>query len=115
MHPTPPAFAIKLIELSLPYHLSEPVLGDLEEAFLLKIEKTSLFEAQLWFWRQAITSALYFMTNKDKAMSKRNRTILVTCLIFSLSVTLFYINMESYQKERLALVIDKLLSTTQAE
>lgn len=109
--PLPPTLAVKLLSASLSRHLREPVLGDLEEAFLMKVEQASLAKARCWYWRQALISSVHFIKTKESHMSKRTKIVLWVCTSLTIFITLFYLNMEPYQKERLANAISVLLNS----
>jgi len=57
----PPTVASKLLSWALPQYLVEPVLGDLSEEYLQRAANNQLLKAKLWYWRQAVKSAMQFM------------------------------------------------------
>jgi len=78
MSQSSPKTARLILEFALPEHLKEPVIGDLEEEFNHRSTSQTLFSCQLWYWRQATTTAFHFINHTKKAI-----------LMFLLSVIFF--------------------------
>ena len=72
--PIPPPLAKKLLQRVLRTDLAEEVLGDLEEKFFGIAEKTSVFQAKLNYWYQAINYLRPFALRKKKSGSPHRST-----------------------------------------
>ncbi|MCB1670581.1 MAG: hypothetical protein R3F41_20360 [Gammaproteobacteria bacterium] len=61
-HCVPPRIGSLLLEFFVPVRLREPLLGDLEEEFLLKIQHDRrMGRAYRWYWGQVLKSACLFI------------------------------------------------------
>ncbi|WP_421873151.1 ABC transporter permease [Marinoscillum sp.] len=65
-HKTPPEWAQRLLAYFLKDELAEEVLGDLDEKFLLELEKQSAWRAKLNYWYQVINYLRPFAMKKSK-------------------------------------------------
>lgn len=65
--PRPPRLAVWLIELFVPDEQASSVLGDLLEEFSDVATKSSVGNAQRWYWRQTLPTVLHLLGSGFRA------------------------------------------------
>jgi hypothetical protein len=65
--PRPPLLAVWLVELFVPEEQTSSVLGDLVEEFSDVAAKSSVANAQRWYWRQTLPTVLHLLGNGFRA------------------------------------------------
>lgn len=68
--PTPPLLARWCITRIVPMPLRETLLGDLEEEFAERLSDSGRFQAQSWYWRQAISPDLFQLRREASQLTK---------------------------------------------
>ncbi len=108
---SPPKFPTSFLNWALPKNLREPILGDLSEEYIQHISRENTATANLWYWHQALKTSFLFIFKGKRVMSKKpKKKVLITALILFSTGSLFYGNMEPYQKERVAGLASQMLS-----
>lgn len=87
---SPPKLATLFLSWSVPSNIKEPVLGDLEEAYLTRLTNQGKQAANYWYWRQAIMSGLSFMLQ-----TQRSVFMFITAMMFFIGITLFAMSVSS--------------------
>jgi len=110
-HNSPPNFPSMFLNWALPKNLREPILGDLSEEYIQHISRENIASANIWYWHQALKTGLLFVFRGKKVMSKTSKKkLLITALILVSTGSLFYANMEPYQKERITGLANRIFS-----
>jgi len=110
-HNSPPKLSSLLLNWALPKNLREPISGDLSEEYIQCVSRESAAAANIWYWHQALKTSLLFIFRGEKVMSKTSKKkVLITALILLSTGSIFYVNMEPYQKERVAGLANRVLA-----
>src|SRR5258707_1968200 len=67
----PPADATRLLFLLVPRDDREHVVGDLDEAFQIVVERTDTRFARRWYWFQAVRTVAYYPLRSVTAFAER--------------------------------------------
>jgi hypothetical protein len=89
----PPKLAMFLINLILPTHLIDTLLGDLLEEFQCKAEEDHKFANQ-WFWQQSLqTSALYFSkVFSSPSFAKKLNIFIPLCMLVGIILLVVWLS-----------------------
>lgn len=95
-----PSLASRFLTWASPENIEEPILGDMFEEFIQRVEQRGVVNAKCWYWQQSILSGVRFMfaTKQNAVMFSASLlmfTIIMIWLAWLGGSILDYINFPS--------------------